>query len=267
MPNRILKESICTSDNLDTVSPEAEVFFYRLMVQVDDYGCYDARLPILRSRCYPLRPAAVTEEHIKAWLMDLVGAGLVEVYSVNGRPYVHLVTWADHQQIRAHRRKFPGPESADSSGDALDALCYQSIADASRCPRNPIQSNPTQSESKGNPVNSRPQKRPRVPPTSAPPAVETFRQVTGRYPPKAWFGKLSSVVGNSPEELSRWQDVCLAWVGEGWKATNVAGMLQFFERHEIPPGPTRANGTAASEPAPDRGAALEHAARKLGYVK
>ena len=38
MPNRILKDSICTSPNIDTLSREAEVFFYRLLVQCDDHG-------------------------------------------------------------------------------------------------------------------------------------------------------------------------------------------------------------------------------------
>ena len=52
MPNRILKDSICTSPNIDALSLEAETFFYRLLVQCDDYGRMDARPAILRARCY-----------------------------------------------------------------------------------------------------------------------------------------------------------------------------------------------------------------------
>ncbi len=40
MPSRILKESICTSENLATISAEAEVLFYRLIVKADDFGLY-----------------------------------------------------------------------------------------------------------------------------------------------------------------------------------------------------------------------------------
>ena len=51
MPNRILKDSICTSPNIDRVDRDAEVFFYRLIVRCDDFGRMDARLPILRAKC------------------------------------------------------------------------------------------------------------------------------------------------------------------------------------------------------------------------
>lgn len=43
MPNRIIKESICTSDTLSRLSDFQENFFYRLIVSVDDYGRLDAR--------------------------------------------------------------------------------------------------------------------------------------------------------------------------------------------------------------------------------
>ena len=42
MPNRIIKESICTSCEIDSLTPEQEVFFYRLIVNCDDYGRMDA---------------------------------------------------------------------------------------------------------------------------------------------------------------------------------------------------------------------------------
>lgn len=38
MPNRILKESITTSETLDSLSAEEERLFYRLLVICDDYG-------------------------------------------------------------------------------------------------------------------------------------------------------------------------------------------------------------------------------------
>ena len=55
MPNRILKESICTSDNIDQLSNLAEIAFYRLIVNCDDYGRMDARAKILKSRLFPLK--------------------------------------------------------------------------------------------------------------------------------------------------------------------------------------------------------------------
>lgn len=43
MGNRILKESICTSENIDALSYFQEVFFYRMIVKCDDFGRVDAR--------------------------------------------------------------------------------------------------------------------------------------------------------------------------------------------------------------------------------
>lgn len=55
MPNRILKESICTSSTIEGLSWFEEVCFYRLIVQCDDYGRLDARPSLLKSRLFPLR--------------------------------------------------------------------------------------------------------------------------------------------------------------------------------------------------------------------
>ena len=43
MPNRILKESIRTSDTIGELSWFEEVLFYRLIVSCDDYGRFDGR--------------------------------------------------------------------------------------------------------------------------------------------------------------------------------------------------------------------------------
>lgn len=135
MPNRIIKESICTSPNIDVLSRDAEVFFYRLLVQCDDYGRMDARRAILRARCYPLQIDRVREDEIGAWLTELSAAGLIGLYAVNGCEYLHVQTWDKHQQVRAKRSKYPEPPTGDSNRNHL-------LSDDSICPRNPIQSNP-----------------------------------------------------------------------------------------------------------------------------
>lgn len=135
MPNRIIKESICTSPNVDQLSRDAEVFFYRLLVQCDDFGRMDARQAILRARCYPLQIGRVSETDIGQWLAELETAGLVRLYTVDAGEYLHVQTWEKHQQVRAKRSKYPQPPSDDNTRNHL-------IADDSKCPRNPIQSNP-----------------------------------------------------------------------------------------------------------------------------
>jgi hypothetical protein len=115
MPNRILKESICTSENLNRLSPEEEVFFYRLIVNCDDYGRTDARLPILRSRCFPLKLDSIKDKDIECWLNGLIKQDLVQVYSVNGVSYLQISTWNQHQQIRAKRSKYPAPRESNAN--------------------------------------------------------------------------------------------------------------------------------------------------------
>lgn len=138
MPNRILKESICTSENIQQLSPFEEITFYRLMVNCDDYGRMDARPRILISKLFPLRN--VREEQMVKAMQSLFSAELVSPYEVDGKPFVQINKWSEHQQIRAKRSRYPAP----------DSICNQMISDDSICPRNPIQSesNPnTESES------------------------------------------------------------------------------------------------------------------------
>jgi hypothetical protein len=119
MPNRILKDSICTSPNIDTLSREAEVFFYRLLVQCDDYGRMDARAAILRAKCYPLQVDTVSQDNIRAWLAELVQAQLVILYRVDGGDYLQMRTWERHQQIRAKRSKYPDMITSDINCDQV----------------------------------------------------------------------------------------------------------------------------------------------------
>ena len=109
MPNRIIKESICTSETLDKLSWFEEVFWYRLIVTCDDFGRMDARIPILKSRMFPLKPG-VTNKAVELALKKLSTVGLVALYEFEGRPYLQLVTWKKHQQKRANNSKYPDPD-------------------------------------------------------------------------------------------------------------------------------------------------------------
>jgi len=134
MPNRIIKEGICTSEQIDMCGCFEEVMFYRLLVNCDDFGRFDARPAILRTRLFPLKKR-LTAKQVEKALESLARIGLIERYQVDGKPYLQLPGWSKHQCIRAKKSKFPGPEST----------CTQLHADAGNCARNPIQS---ESESK-----------------------------------------------------------------------------------------------------------------------
>ena len=136
MPNRILKESICTSENVDRLSAFEETMFYRLIVNCDDFGRMDARPKILASKLFPLKDIRTTQ--IENALRALTSAELVTLYNVDGKPFLQMNTWDRHQQIRAVKSKYPSMQEADST-------CNQLKSDEINCSRNPIQS-----ESKSN---------------------------------------------------------------------------------------------------------------------
>lgn len=170
MPNRILKESIVTSENIELLSPEAETFFYRLIVNCDDFGRADARPNVLLAKCFPLKIGKITIDEIVKYVMELVEAGLVKLYK-NGHEYLQLVSWETHQQVRAKKSKHPSAD--DISSQVLDINCYQLQSDVIKCSRNPIQSNP-------NP-NRNPNPNPRAEKNLKSDASESVREFIARY--------------------------------------------------------------------------------------
>lgn len=114
MPNRLLKEGIVDSSAIDNLSAEEEVFFYRLLVVADDYGRMDARLAILKSKCFPLKDHPKLLEKIEGWLQSLVRQELVNRYQVDGKPYLQILKW--EQRIRS-KEKYP---SSDDSQPYVD---------------------------------------------------------------------------------------------------------------------------------------------------
>ena len=149
MPNRIIKESICTSDTINQMTPFQETFFYRLIVSCDDFGRMDARPAILKAKLFPLRDR-MTLKDIGDALQALADIGCVDLYEVGGKPYLCLPSWKVHQTIRNKKSKYPAPEDGEHApADNCDQL--QSIA--SKCARNPIQSeSESKSESKSPPT-------------------------------------------------------------------------------------------------------------------
>lgn len=179
MGNRLIKESICTSESIDRLTPFEETFFYRLLVNCDDYGLMDARVQILKCKLFPLRVDAIENEEIEAALDTLASCGLVTRYRVDGKPYLRVKTWSKHQTIRNKHSKYPLPHEGDTPGKSEqtaasncessrtdEASAWKANADEtsrvhaqnhceqpasncmqieSNCAFNPIQSNPKES--------------------------------------------------------------------------------------------------------------------------
>ena len=108
LPNRIIKESIRTSDDIEKLSWFEEVLFYRLIVSCDDYGRFDGRSAIIKGTCFPLKSIAVKD--IEKALDKLSAVGLAYQYEVDGKPYLQLTAWEKHQTVRAKKSKYPSAD-------------------------------------------------------------------------------------------------------------------------------------------------------------
>lgn len=112
MPNRILRDGILTSEAVNMLSEEAEIFYRRLMSVIDDYGRFDAHPAILKARLFALRVEHWPNERIQKCLVECSqieiepGLPLLTVYSVGSRPYLQLNNF--NQRARTVS-KFPAP--------------------------------------------------------------------------------------------------------------------------------------------------------------
>lgn len=132
MPNRILKESICTSDSIDSLSWFEECLFYRLIVNCDDFGRFDGRIAVIKNRLFPLKES-ITLKNVSAAINNLASAGLVIPYECDGKPFLYLPSWNEHQNVRAKRSKYPEPTNMHT----YDCKCMQMYVNVPD-----IQSNP-----------------------------------------------------------------------------------------------------------------------------
>lgn len=96
-----------TSERLNELAPEAEVFFYRLLVVADDWGRFHGQPAIVRAALFPLRLDGVSEKSVTEWLDQCAALGLVLRYKVNGKPLVQIADF--RQRTRAKESKFPEP--------------------------------------------------------------------------------------------------------------------------------------------------------------
>jgi len=173
MPNRILKETIKSSPQIDALSWFEEVVFYRLMVTADDYGCMDGRIVLLKNELFPTKDT-VTKKAIEDAIAHLASVGLLCKYTVNGMPYLFFPTWEKHQRIRNKHRKYPCP-TLDSNSLSNDG---QMTADC-------------QSESESNPnIESESESKESVK-RFAPPTPEEakayYAEIKATFSLDAWF--------------------------------------------------------------------------------
>lgn len=124
MPNRIIKESLCSSEKIASLSDFEFRLWVGLITQVDDAGRGDARPAIIKGRVFPFRERLSIKD-IDAALQALAAKGCVSLYTVDGKPYFLFPGWVKHQRVRDCKPKYPEPpeninlpQSAASCGES-----------------------------------------------------------------------------------------------------------------------------------------------------
>ena len=130
MPNRLIKDSIHTSEKVNALSDFQFRLWVNLITYVDDFGRGDARPAVIKGACFPLRDR-VTNKDIEAALNMLADTGCVGLYKVDGKPYLYFPNWESHQRIRQKVSKYPSP-----------AECGELRQSAAECGELRLESNP-----------------------------------------------------------------------------------------------------------------------------
>lgn len=102
------------SEAMDSLSPEAEVFFVRLIMIADDYGSYWASPSALRAALFPLKAysnKSYSDVKVADWLDECITAGRVFKYTAGGKSYIRIDDFGQRKQNM--RNTFPQPEAKD----------------------------------------------------------------------------------------------------------------------------------------------------------
>lgn len=162
VPNRIIKESIHTSEDVNRMTDFQFRLWVSLITYVDDFGRGDARPAIIKGSCFPLRDR-ITNKDIDAALRALAGIGCVSLYEVDGKPYLYFPTWESHQTVRNQKSKYPAPAEGEQL-QAIESSCKQLKANV------PVIQSESGSESEYNPKDNKRAAR------FTPPTVEEVRE-------------------------------------------------------------------------------------------
>ena len=99
MPNRILHESIKYCPKMEQLNWFEEVVYDRLTVTVDDYGCLDGRIVLLKNTLFPTRED-ISKDDIARAIEHMVALGLLRAYEAGGMPYLHFPAWEEEQRVQ-----------------------------------------------------------------------------------------------------------------------------------------------------------------------
>ncbi len=116
MPNRMIRESLLSSEKFNSLGWFEQSTYIRLILLADDYGRLDGREMIIKSYGFPIDDK-VTKSAISKAISALVKVGLLQRYEVNDKPYLLFPNWERYQRLRSKNSKCPPPIENKSMTD------------------------------------------------------------------------------------------------------------------------------------------------------
>ncbi len=126
---RSIKPESCQSPTLARLSDRACLLFAYLPCFCDDWGVMPYHPAKVKALVFPLRPYTVDE--CEALVGELAAAGVVRVFEAEGRSWLHVVNFCEHQKPnRRYRSEYPlppdMPAQCGGSGGDVPAHCADS---------------------------------------------------------------------------------------------------------------------------------------------
>jgi len=182
----------------------------------------------------------------------------VELYSVNGQEYIWLRKFCDYQRIRYQvKSKLPPPPRDEKTSADIPENCGKLPQSAANSRSVVLGSVEKCSEGLGSVGSAEPPQSVADPPPppeydpktplhmqddKTPVQIRAFREASGIVGPgpstPAWDEIVNTVV-DAPVDLKKWGDAVREWSLRGFKMTNVAGMLDWYQRGIPPRGSPR----------------------------
>lgn len=117
---RRLYAGFTKGQRINKLSLQAEAWFWRVLVTVDDFGNGEADPELCRDATAGRR-TNITKGQVGKWLDEMAGANLIEFYSVKGDRFLHVLKFEAWQPAGKNGRRikrFPGlDESEGIQGD------------------------------------------------------------------------------------------------------------------------------------------------------
>ena len=118
MPTRMIREGIIDSRPFHELTDSAQLFYFKLLLLVDDYGRYEADADLLRSKLFWRSLDRWPLSRVSAVLADVStvrtddGHELVTLYRVNGKSYLQVNNF--NQRLRAKHSRCPSPDGQET---------------------------------------------------------------------------------------------------------------------------------------------------------